>query len=224
MPMSECSSGEMQDLLPVLATGRLAPARRVEVEAHVAGCASCRAELALVQAARHVLSRAPAVDVGRIAAAVPAYRAAAPASDPSVIPIASRRRVAPAAWRIAAAALLVVGGGTAIAVQQSRDDAPGNAPMASAPPAAVTSGGAPAALAAADSPIAGAVTPVATGTDAGRAPGAGTPQLSFGGGLEGLTDADLVALLAAIDETDAVPGVEPDAAFPGLSLDGEEES
>jgi anti-sigma factor RsiW len=40
---------EAQHLLPWLVTGRLAPAERARVEAHLAGCERCRAELAWEQ-------------------------------------------------------------------------------------------------------------------------------------------------------------------------------
>src|SRR5215216_30676 len=70
--MNDCANGDVRDLLPDLMHGRLDADRRSAVEAHLAGCADCRAELELLRTAGHALSRAPAVDVARIVAALPA--------------------------------------------------------------------------------------------------------------------------------------------------------
>lgn len=220
MPMSECTNTEMRDLLPIMASGgsaALAPG----LEAHLAGCADCQEELALIEATRSALSRTPALDVARIARALPAYRAVGDLADPKVVPIARRRRAAPA-WRIAAAALILVGGATALAVRQASDDAPASVTLAGVE--AVAPGGAE-----------------STGRDSGAAstaePGAPTsgsnapvmramsgPQMTFGGGLDDLSEDELVALLAALDDEDVLTPTEPEGTFPSLPLDGEEES
>src|SRR5688500_2405008 len=108
MTMNECNNDDVRDLLPLLASGGQVESSAA-VEAHIAACEACRAELALLKAARQALLRAPVVDVARIARAVPAYRRLQ-RTDPKVVPIESRRVKAPA-WRIAAAALLVVAAG-----------------------------------------------------------------------------------------------------------------
>src|SRR5687767_15207737 len=68
--MNECTNLEMRDALPDLARGTLSGSDLVRVETHLATCAACRAELALVRNAQAVLSAAPPVDTARIAAAV----------------------------------------------------------------------------------------------------------------------------------------------------------
>ncbi len=109
--MSECTNGEMRDLLPELVSGRLSAEMRVAVEAHVAGCEECAEELALLRALRPALMRAPAIDTARIAAAV---RAQAPA----LARRASSRRATPWRLAIAAGALIAVSAiGYAIAVR-----------------------------------------------------------------------------------------------------------
>jgi hypothetical protein len=97
--MSECTNGEMRDLLPELVSGRLGAEMQLAVESHVAECEECAEELALLRTLRPVLLRGPMVNTARIAAAV---RAQVPATR------ASARRTTP--WRIAiaAAALLAV--------------------------------------------------------------------------------------------------------------------
>lgn len=74
--MDDCQNGEMRDLLPDLLHDRLDPAERRAAEAHLASCALCREELELLRGMHRALhgGRAPAVAVGDIVAALPAYR------------------------------------------------------------------------------------------------------------------------------------------------------
>ena len=219
MPMNECENNEVRDVLPLLASGGQVESS-ASVEVLIAGCEACREELALLKAARQALLRAPVVDAGRIARAVPAY-GRAPLADPRIVPIGSRRTKAPA-WRIAAAALLVVAAGTAITVRQAGDD------LRTTP--VVASGDS------ADSIVQVPVGPVVASDPAGPVRGdaesgtltgvprndAGT-QMTFGGGLEDLSEEDLVALLAALDDSEPLAAEEPDEAFPSMSVEGEEE-
>ncbi len=100
--MTDCRNDAMRDRLPLLAAGRLDIASRAAVDAHLAECADCRAELALLQRIRATTSRAPHVDTERIAAAV---RGAARVRrvPPPAARAASWRR-----WRVAAAAAAAV--------------------------------------------------------------------------------------------------------------------
>lgn len=69
--MTECLNEEMRDLLPLLAHGSLAAGEADRVRAHAAGCATCAAELAVLETSRLVLqASAPRVDVTAIAQAV----------------------------------------------------------------------------------------------------------------------------------------------------------
>lgn len=109
--MRECDNAAVRDQLPDLLGDERSPALAA-ARAHVAGCESCRTELALLATARAVVPARP-VDVARIAAAIPAYR-----------PAPRWRRAAEApAFRMAAAILLVVGLGSLVA----------NAPRRAAP-------------------------------------------------------------------------------------------
>lgn len=95
--MSECTNGELRDLLPELVNGRLDAAMRDAVETHVASCTECADELALLRSLRPALMREPAIDTPRIAAAVRA-RTAGGANLPST------RRGISTRWRLAVAA------------------------------------------------------------------------------------------------------------------------
>ena len=214
MAMRECSNEEVRDLLPLLASGRLGDDARRIVDAHLADCDACRDELALLGRARQALAVGPTVNAARIARAIPPFDG----GGAKVVPIASRRRIAPA-WRIAAAALLVIGGaGAVVAYQDSQ--------RGSGAPGVITAGevdalpGAPPAPGLAEAAPPSYPAPVSA-VPAGN--GANAPQLTFGGGLDDLSEADLAALLAALDDTDVIPAAEPDAGFLFMSFEGEEE-
>lgn len=214
MAMRECSNEDVRDLLPLLASGRLADDPRAAAESHIAECEACRDELVLLRAARQALAAAPAVDVGRVARAVPPFAA----SDPKVVPIASRRRGGPG-WRIAAAALLLIGGTGALIAYQDRQAIPDASGVTAAAGIDADPGASPA-----PTPVGRTPRPSQASAGAGTAAAATeAPQLTFGGGLGDLTEDDLAALLAALDETDVIPAAEPDAGIPFMSLDGDEE-
>ena len=50
--MTDCTNSELKDLLPQLGQGTLDVADEASVRTHVAACADCRAELALLEAVR----------------------------------------------------------------------------------------------------------------------------------------------------------------------------
>lgn len=87
--MTECTDQTMQDLLPLDVRGALAAGASARVRAHVAGCASCAAERAVLETAGALFaSLTPQVDTARIAASLPAAPAA-----PVVAPRATSRPV-----------------------------------------------------------------------------------------------------------------------------------
>lgn len=109
--MTDCSNAEIRDLLPEYLAGTLAVARRAEVEAHVAACTDCAAEIEVLRLVREAWAEAasPAVNVGAIVAALPK----------------ARRRPAVRSWRqnhafqIAAAVSFIALGGMSLAVARS---------------------------------------------------------------------------------------------------------
>ncbi len=105
--MNDCPNADIRDLLCNAVHDTLSADDRRRVDAHVASCADCAAELALLHRARVILSRSAAqVDVGRIAAAIPARRTRS--RMPSV-----------ATWRIAATiAVMAIG---AASLSRARD-------------------------------------------------------------------------------------------------------
>jgi predicted anti-sigma-YlaC factor YlaD len=96
--MRDCGNPEIKHVLPDLLDAADGRAELAEARAHVAGCDSCRAELAFLRHARGSV-RTPHVDVSRIVAAIPPYQRA---------PAWRRLSESPMA-RVAAAAVLMFG-------------------------------------------------------------------------------------------------------------------
>jgi hypothetical protein len=215
MTTHHCADPDVRDALPELLHGALSGAARARAEAHVAACAACTAELALLGGAMHVLRvDAPSPDVGSIADQVRrAMRAGGTARDaawelrapgggearvevvrPPLAPIARRR--APA-WRLQAAALaLLTAGAGAVFVAR---DGPAGGPAS----AAGTAAGAAAAAAPSVAASRGA-------RAAPRSVGAAT-SAPLGDMLADLSDEEVQLIVAEIDG-DTGPQIEPDGA------------
>ena len=210
--MMDCTNAEIRDMLPDYAAGRLPRADRETVEAHLAGCDDCSSELSLVRSARRALAPAPAVDVGRIVAALPAPRREA---IPGVVPIDSRRRArsAPGGWgaprRVAAIAAAIVAAAGLTLSGIGRTPGPG----ADAPTGITASG-------ATDSPVE-SVSPGTSPSGSVQLASAST-ELSLAAGVSELSDESLRALLGDLDDLDDATITEPAAALPAVTgLDDE---
>jgi anti-sigma factor RsiW len=101
--MIDCPNGDVRDLLPDYLHDRLGSAARASVERHLAECAVCRDELALLRELRGTLRHAPRIDVAAVAAAIPAYRPPA-------------RKGWASGWRAAAAIAAIAVGGASVAL------------------------------------------------------------------------------------------------------------
>lgn len=200
--MSECQNLDVRDLLPALARGELEGSQLVAVEAHLATCATCRAELAVITEARTVMHVTPSVDTARIAEAV--VRAARVRRDATADVVRARRRsrIAPPSRRVwlAAASVVAVAGAALLATIADREP---------------TVTGVTAPVAQVDQPA--PTTPIATPpVDPGR-PARG--EIVMGGGVSDLADADLEALLSELEGLDAELEIEPAALGPLLEGD-----
>ena len=183
--MADCSNVEIRELLPERAGSALSAADLARVDAHLASCATCTAELALIQAARRAIRVTPAVDVRRISSAVVAATLA-PTRPQLVASGASSlrpNRAPRTRWiglKAAAAVAIAAAGIGSFAVWHSTDDGsavPNGATVAAAPPSAA---------AASASPMV-----VASATTQGAAP----TEIAVAGGLSDLSASDLQALL-----------------------------
>ncbi len=106
--MNECMESEIQELLPDVLHGTIAPGERARVEAHLSGCNRCREELEVLRAVQGAAVFSPSIDVESIVRQIPPYRI--------IPPIVERPVRAPVMrWLVAAAmALVVVGGGSVV--------------------------------------------------------------------------------------------------------------
>ena len=203
--MTDCPNAEMRDLLPDLLHERLDPSARAAVMAHVAKCAECRAELALMREARIALtSDMRIVDVAAIASAVIAQTSA-----PVVYELPRQRRAQRwIDWRIAASIALVAVGAASFAAIRARQSAPARVePIA--PQVALDT---PKATVVAKTPE--SVTPAMTPTPAAAA------ELSAAGGVSDLSEEDLRALVDDLDSIAAEPATDPEPVSVHVTLPG----
>jgi anti-sigma factor RsiW len=116
--MSDCLNVEIRELLPEYLGGMLSASRRAEVDAHVASCAECADELAVLRLVREAYAESPAVNVNAIVAALP-RKAARPAMRPVQATSVGRSWRRSQAFQIAAAVSFITLGGISLAVARS---------------------------------------------------------------------------------------------------------
>jgi anti-sigma factor RsiW len=191
--MTDCPNGLIRDQLPEYVHGVLSADAAALVGAHLAECAECRAEVALLGTVRAALSQGtPVMDVAAIVAAVVA---AAPHRTARRAP---RRFAVSTVWQFAAAAALVLAvGSTALwrgAPEQmvSRVADPSGAVVVPGSTAAVP-----------------ADTPASVQSEVG---------MTFGGGLSDLSLNDLEALLGQMDSVRTLPSSNPESMTPVITV------
>ncbi|HJU89698.1 MAG TPA: zf-HC2 domain-containing protein [Gemmatimonadaceae bacterium] len=211
--MNDCPRGEIRDLLPDLMAGSLDDGTRARVEEHLHSCAECAAELELLRVARTALSRAPAMDIAKIAGAV---RGAKPAVARTT---ASKRD-----WRVAAlaaAVALMVTGALWLSTSRERQSQ-------------IAARG-PDTVAAPNTTVAPSIarTPVPNERGAGRTPPPAPPTRPSPGVSAAevavaivsdpeMGDAELDALLDDIRSLDGLTELEPSEELPSLpAVDGD---
>lgn len=226
--MSECTNGEMRDLLPELVSGRLSAEMQLAVEAHVAECEECAVELTLLRALRPALLGGPVVDAARIAAAV---RAQVPAS-------VRRGAAQPARWSapwrlaIAAAALVAVSAAGYVLAARGRGVAPEIAVVHTVNPNVIDSSHEQAIVVPVPAPVPAPRTAPAPAPEqqvAMAPPHVATPSAvptvvpSVGvlDNLSDLSDDDVRSLTASLSGISAVPDAEPSSGIDplGAALD-----
>jgi anti-sigma factor RsiW len=225
--MRDCENAEIRDLLPDHAHGALNGVERSRVEAHLAACESCRAELALLRAVR-AAHPAPAVNVARIVASLPRPGAApdARAAATSGVVSLETHRVRRAAsgtasglpWRrVAAAAVIVVAVGAGLLRNRGTHDATVPDPRL----IATTASASATASQPATAPEAGRGAVAAAGSDSpsGSRTTRPSPRLAPRGGdtdalgaLGGIasdaSDDELEALIGGLESLSGIPDVE----------------
>jgi anti-sigma factor RsiW len=214
--MNDCVSEVMRDALPDLIHGQLDEEKSAEVEAHVASCADCAAEIELLRLVVASAETAPAIDVARIAAAIPTptrqgFLLHQGGGQSSTVAPAQRSR---GIWsrtslRIAATVVIVAAGGLSLLVgrdvlhpeNQIGQSRPSVAPLNA--PAEVTTTPAPV------SPQ--TVAPENRAAEVAVVAGTG---MSLVGEVQDLSDEHLATLLDDLEDMDAIPGEEPESVTP----------
>ena len=104
--MNECMERGIQEQLPDVLHGTLAPGEQARIEQHLIACSHCREELDVLRAVKGAAVFAPAIDVAAIVRQIPPYGIIPPAVERPV-------RSPVVRWLVAAGiALAVVGGGS----------------------------------------------------------------------------------------------------------------
>ena len=206
MTMRDCSDGAIRDVLPDFVHGTLGANDLARVEAHVLACPDCAAETKLLRELLAAYS-VPAVDVARVAAAIPRV-AISPATTPRAALHASALR-APGRvgafratrWRVAASLAVVVLGGVSLVVLGGTFSRGGaDIQMLDSARSGLGDSGSSAAVLLVQGRV---VQPVPAGAGEGTG-------LGFGDGLSDLTEEQLATLLGEIEVLEATPNAEPD--------------
>jgi hypothetical protein len=190
--MNNCIDTEIQEMLPDLAHGSLDDRARRRVEAHLAGCESCREDLDVIRMVKGAAVFAPAIDVDRVVRQIPPYRMIVPGAGKP-----ARTRVVQ--WLVAAGLVLaVVGGGSlmvsrqgartpqiATAIPDSSKQVVAKVPAESVPPA------------------------IGQTTTNAAAP-AHAHALALASNLDDLSDGNIQQLMSDMDQFDALPAAEPE--------------
>ena len=205
--MNDCPNADVRDRLPDLLHNRLDGAARASVEAHVAACADCAAELALLSDVRKSWDT-PKVDVAAIVAALPSYRAPA--------------RPSWGGWRAAAAIAVIVAGASSVALLQRSGPADiagversttatvlPQFPQVASTDVSPTSASVPAVQAHAGIDSVSGASARSDSVRSGGVAVAPPRELAMGGGTLGdLDNRELASLLKDIESLDAVPSVD----------------
>jgi hypothetical protein len=217
--MNDCLNAEMRESLPDLIHGNLEPAKLAQVEAHVASCDACSAELELLRTVVASMPTAPAMDVQRIVAALPVAAKQGlllhRGNGDAVAASAPTLKRSQAVWsrpmlRVAAAVMIVAAGGLSLLV--GRDVLNPQAQVGrNSGRVAVTS-----------TPVAAPTSEPTTTASVTRAAESSSPAVSagaVGSGLlmsevQQLSDEHLVALLSEMESIDPLPSAEPETLVP----------
>lgn len=215
--MSDCGNAVVRDQLPEFVHSLLPATDRAVIEAHLADCDDCRAEVELLRTVQRAWAPADATspDVAAIVRALPRPPALAPrlslAEPGRADPKRPARRFASARWQLAAAALVIVAASLAMTIASRTDRGAGRSEFL-----IVATPGSERAPASPDSAALGVA--AIPDTPSGAAPDdsvllatttADEATISFGGGVDDLETSELETLMQAIDEIDGRPAAEP---------------
>lgn len=190
--MNKCIDTEIQEMLPDLAHGSLDDRARRRVEAHIAGCESCREDLDVIRMVKGAAVFAPAIDVDRVVRQIPPYRMIVPG-------VGKPARTRVVQWLVAAGLVLAVVGGGSLVVSRQGIRTP---QVATVIPDSNTQ-------AVAKAPAESVSAAVGQNTTTAAAP-AHTHALAMASNLDDLSDGNIQQLMSDMDQFDALPAAEPE--------------
>lgn len=125
--MTDCSNAEIRDQLPDYVNDTLSPSDAAIVESHLASCADCSDEIAILRAAVAVRPRVAAIDVAKIVASLPRVVGMADASIRAIssAPSVVRKSGGFRQWRAVAAVAVIAVGGMSVEVARHTAVPPG---------------------------------------------------------------------------------------------------
>jgi anti-sigma factor RsiW len=191
--MNSCANFEIQEMLPDVLHGTLEKGERQRVEAHLAGCESCREEMRVLTTVKSAAVFAPPIDANHVVEQIAPYRRIEPAFERPARP----RLVT---WLVAASLAVVVAGGGSVLMtrgpsQPETRSVATNVPQSAVQPAVVI----------VDSPV---LVPAPPTVDVGA-----EHSLALAGEVDGLSDGGLVRLMSEMKNFDALPSAEPEPVF-----------
>jgi predicted anti-sigma-YlaC factor YlaD len=191
--MNKCIDSGIKEMLPDLLHRALRADAMARVEAHIATCEECRAELNVLRAVKSAAVFEPSIDVDQVVRRIPPYRAIVPAVE-----LPARPRLV--SWLVAASlAVAVVGVGSVLVTRQN---ATNNSTSVGATKPSATAPAQPT-PAASKTPDAGTVSGTVAAT---RQPH--THALALAADVDGLSDGNLVQLMNDMNRFDALPATE----------------
>src|SRR5712671_663691 len=101
--MNNCTDTGIKEMLPDLLHGALRADAMERVEAHIATCEECRADLNVLRAVKSAAVFEPAIDVDQVVRRIPPYRTIVPAVE---LPARPRH----VSWLVAASLVVAVVG------------------------------------------------------------------------------------------------------------------
>ncbi len=203
--MTEITHDEIRELLPDLLHGGLPAELRALVEMHLASCAECAEELAVLRMVKDAPSFAPRIDAVKVASHFAPYRAAIPAQP---APARDWRRVA---TLVVAAVILV-----SVVIWRSAPDGARNDQRVAVSTARGTSSKTVSPMNN-STPV---ISPAAVPSGSRKVEARPVHELQLAEGLDGLSDGGVAQLLRDMNDLEALPAADPEPLGVGDSSEG----
>ncbi len=202
--MTEMTHDEIRELLPDLLHGGLSADVRAAVEIHLASCAECAEELAVLRMVKDAPSFAPAIDAVKIASQIAPYGAVVQGEP---VRVREWRLVATLAAAVILVSIVIWRGAPAVA-RNDQQVAVAHTPASSSNTVAPARNPGPAVL------------PAAAPSASQKVEVRPVHELQLAEGLDGISDGGVAQLLKEMNNLEALPSADPEPLGVGDSRDG----